>query len=125
MKTELKSRHVVAFTTLLLLSSVCPSCSLSADTSRGNAVSSPPENTSSNQSQQAAPLSPLPPPTGCVNDYANVFEPESKKRLESFLAELREKSDIEFAVVTVETTAGPGVLMRLLRACSLLRRLSR
>jgi uncharacterized membrane protein YgcG len=50
--------------------------------------------------------SPLPPPTGLVNDYANVFDGESKARLESALRELRDKSDVEFAVVTIETTGG-------------------
>lgn len=48
--------------------------------------------------------SPLPPPTGFVNDYANVFDAESKARLESALKELRDKSGVEFAVVTIETT---------------------
>lgn len=48
--------------------------------------------------------SPLPPPTGFVNDYANVFDAEAKVRLESALKELRDRSGVEFAVVTVETT---------------------
>jgi len=50
--------------------------------------------------------SPLPRPTGFVNDYANVFDSESEARLESALKELSDKSDVEFAVVTVETTGG-------------------
>jgi uncharacterized protein len=41
-----------------------------------------------------------------VNDYAKVFDGESKRRLESVLRELKDKSEIEFAVVTVETTGG-------------------
>ena len=48
--------------------------------------------------------SPLPAPEGFVNDYANVLDGKSERRLEAALNELREKSGIEFAVVTVETT---------------------
>lgn len=57
-----------------------------------------------NENTQTEVESPLPRPTGFVNDYANVFDDESKERLESALRELRDKSDVEFAVVTVETT---------------------
>ena len=52
---------------------------------------------------------PFPTPTGLVNDYANLFDPESKKRLESVLAELKQKTDIEFAVVTIDTTGGQPI----------------
>jgi uncharacterized protein len=51
----------------------------------------------------------FPRPTGFVNDYANVFDANSKQRLESLLARLREKANIEFAVVTVETTNGQPI----------------
>src|ERR1041384_4961921 len=51
----------------------------------------------------------LPRPTGFVNDYANVFDSNSKQRLESLLAKLREKANIEFAVVTVDTTNGQPI----------------
>ncbi|HVF45840.1 MAG TPA: TPM domain-containing protein [Pyrinomonadaceae bacterium] len=63
------------------------------------------ENTRPENTQPKAE-SPLPPPKGFVNDYANALDGESEKRLESLLTELRDKSDIEFAVVTVETTGG-------------------
>lgn len=53
--------------------------------------------------------SPLPPPTGFVNDYANVLDGESKGRLESAMKELRDKSNVEFAVVTVETTGDQDI----------------
>jgi uncharacterized protein len=46
----------------------------------------------------------MPIPASLVNDYANVFDAESKERLLSTLRELRDKSDVEFVVVTVETT---------------------
>jgi uncharacterized protein len=48
--------------------------------------------------------SPLPPPTGFVNDYANVIDPTTKARLETILTNLRDQHQIEFAVVTVPTT---------------------
>ena len=51
----------------------------------------------------------LPRPSGFVNDYANVFDSNSKQRLESLLGKLREKANIEFAVVTVDTTNGQPI----------------
>jgi hypothetical protein len=59
-----------------------------------------------NENIQPKVESPLPPPTGFVNDYANVLDGEPEARLESALKELRDKSGVEFAVVTVETTGG-------------------
>ena len=59
-----------------------------------------------NENIRAEAESLLPPPNGFVNDYANVFDRESKRRLESVLNELKDKSEIEFALVTVETTEG-------------------
>jgi uncharacterized protein len=53
--------------------------------------------------------SPLPPPSGLVNDFANVLDSDSKQRLELFLKELDEKSDLEFSVVTVETTGDQSI----------------
>ncbi|HJQ70576.1 MAG TPA: TPM domain-containing protein [Blastocatellia bacterium] len=50
--------------------------------------------------------SPLPPPTGFVNDYSNVLDGDTKNRLETTLARLRERSNIEFAVALVYTTGG-------------------
>jgi uncharacterized protein len=51
----------------------------------------------------------LPSPTGFVNDYAAVFDSDSKSRLESLLAKLKEKANVEFAVVTVNTTNGQPI----------------
>jgi len=53
--------------------------------------------------------SPLPPPTGFVNDYANVIDSASREQLESILTELKNKSAIEFAVVTIESTGGQPI----------------
>jgi uncharacterized protein len=48
--------------------------------------------------------SPLPPPQGLVNDFANVLDAPTKKLLEGKLRQLKQNARIEFAVVTVETT---------------------
>lgn len=53
--------------------------------------------------------SPLPKPTGFVNDYAKVIDAATEKRLETKLTELKKSSGVEFAVVTVETTGGCNV----------------
>lgn len=60
--------------------------------------------TAQNQSAKAEVKSPLPPPTGFVADYANVIDSASEARLHSLLTELKSRSQIEFAVATVETT---------------------
>ena len=52
----------------------------------------------------------LPSPKGFVNDYANVFDKDAKARLEALLTKLKEKSNIEFAVATVDTTKGESIL---------------
>lgn len=48
--------------------------------------------------------SPLPPPTGYVNDYANVIDTATKQRMENILVNLKQRANIEFAVVVVKTT---------------------
>src|SRR5437016_12307513 len=48
--------------------------------------------------------SPLPPPTGYVNDYAAVIDQATKQRLETTLANLDHQQQIQFSVVTVDTT---------------------
>src|SRR5437660_8718022 len=53
--------------------------------------------------------SPLPAPTGYVNDYANVIDQQTKSRLETVLTNLKQRADIEIAVVTVSTTNGEDV----------------
>jgi uncharacterized protein len=109
---QLSSKRAGALLALLCLSCVGYSCSYNAASSdnaasgaRGvlSAESSP---SPQGEKGQVEVKSPLPQPTGFVNDYAGVFDGESKGRLESVLRELRDKSEIEFAVVTVETTGG-------------------
>lgn len=47
---------------------------------------------------------PLPEPFTPIVDYANVIDPETRRRLEAIYANLKQRADIEFAVVTVPTT---------------------
>ena len=58
---------------------------------------------------QAFSQSPLPPPTGFVNDFANVIDEATQARMERVLTSLRDKAQIEFAVVTVPTTGGQDI----------------
>jgi len=53
--------------------------------------------------------SPLPPPTGYVNDYAKVIDPATKERLETTLTNLDHEQQIWFFVVTVDSTNGTDI----------------
>lgn len=53
--------------------------------------------------------SPLPAPTGYVNDYANVIDSATAQRLETILTNLKRVADIEIGVVTVKTTGGQDI----------------
>src|SRR5437764_14027700 len=50
--------------------------------------------------------SPLPQPTGYVNDYAKVIEKSTKQQLETTLSNLDQQQQIQFSVVTIDTTGG-------------------
>src|SRR6267143_3466449 len=65
----------------------------------------------SSAQHSSTPLpSPIPPsPTGYVNDYANVIDPQTKTRLETILTNLKQRANIEIAVVTVPTTNGEDI----------------
>ena len=59
------------------------------------------------QGPRAFSESPLPQPTGYgkyVTDTAEVIDPETEQRLLAILNNLKERADVEFAVVTVPTT---------------------
>ncbi|HEX6186288.1 MAG TPA: TPM domain-containing protein [Pyrinomonadaceae bacterium] len=61
----------------------------------------------SGQNARAYTQAPLPQPEGFhkyVTDNANVIDPATKERLATVLNRLKERADIEFAVVTVPTT---------------------
>jgi uncharacterized protein len=47
---------------------------------------------------------PLPEPFTPIVDHANVINPDTRSRLEAIYRNLKERADIEFAVVTVPTT---------------------
>ena len=59
--------------------------------------------------KKATVKSPLPPPTGHVNDYAKVIDAGTKRRLEEKLKELWERSRVSIAVAVVETTGGEKI----------------
>src|ERR1700674_1367939 len=52
---------------------------------------------------------PLPSPFTPVVDYGNVIDPDTRKKLESIYLNLKQRADIEFAVVTVDTTGGQDI----------------
>ena len=54
----------------------------------------------------AAPADPgTPAPTGFVNDRANVMDEASRARLEAFLDQVKRKTGVQFAVLTLRSTA--------------------
>ncbi|HEV2860326.1 MAG TPA: TPM domain-containing protein [Pyrinomonadaceae bacterium] len=53
--------------------------------------------------------SPLPAPTGFVNDYAKAIGAETRAALEAKLTRLKASANVELAVVTVETTGGQDI----------------
>ena len=53
--------------------------------------------------------SPLPAPTGYVNDFAKVLDAETAQQLETTLSNLDRQQQIQFAVVTVDTTKGQEI----------------
>ena len=52
---------------------------------------------------------PLPSPFTPVVDNANVIDAETRRKLESVYVNLKQRADIEFAVVTVDTTGGQDI----------------
>jgi uncharacterized protein len=52
---------------------------------------------------------PLPSPFTPVVDNANVIDPETRTKLESIYRNLQQRADIQFAVVTVDTTGGRDI----------------
>ena len=64
------------------------------------------------QNARAYTEAPLPQPEGFykyVNDNANVIDAGTKERLATILNRLKERADIEFAVVTVPTTGDEDI----------------
>ena len=72
----------------------------------------PPPTSAASPAPNAPPAKvegPLPAPVGFVNDYAKVIDYETRQQLEEKLSRLKERSNIEFAVATVETTGGQSI----------------
>ncbi len=92
--------------TLLTAALICAGSSCRTGPISNVRTNDDPGPASHNQDTQEQAQTFLPPATGFVNDFANVFSPESRKELETVLTELKDRSAIEFAVVTVETTGG-------------------
>jgi uncharacterized protein len=53
--------------------------------------------------------SPLPAPTGYINDYAKVIYGGTAEQLETTLTKLDQQQQIQFAVVTVDSTNGQDI----------------
>lgn len=53
--------------------------------------------------------SPLPPPTGYVNDYAGVIDSATKEKMETTLTNLDREQQIQFFVVTIDSTKGRDI----------------
>ena len=56
-----------------------------------------------------ATTSPLPAPTGHVNDFAKVLNGADREHLESRLVALKERTKVEVALATVGTTGGRDI----------------
>src|SRR5262245_14126372 len=90
----------------ILVISFLTSCRITRRTEVNNAT---PSSTAS-PGASPSPINPrLPTPTGFVADYANVFDEKAKARLEETLTKLKQRSKIEFAVATVDTTKGESI----------------
>jgi uncharacterized protein len=64
--------------------------------------------TAGNASAQTT-KSPLPPPTGYVNDYVGVINRATRTELETTLTNLDREQKIQFAVAVVDTTGGQDI----------------
>ena len=60
---------------------------------------------------QAKPQSPVPLPTPFtpIVDYANVIDAETRRKLEAIFINLRARAQIEYSVLTVDTTGGQDI----------------
>lgn len=65
--------------------------------------------TAQGQNARAYTEAPLPKPENYVTDNANVLDPATEERLATIFKNLKDRADIEFAVVTVPTTGGEDI----------------
>gem|GEM_PF-980732 len=83
---------------VLFLVLLATSCQRPPPASQNAQASPSPSATGSTQS--------FPQRVGLVNDFANAFNPSQKKNLDSALSQLKTDSDVEFVVVTIDSTNG-------------------
>jgi tetratricopeptide (TPR) repeat protein len=58
---------------------------------------------------QLAQVKQLPAPTAHINDFAGVLDEKTRQQLENTLANLKQKTGIEFDIATVESTGGQDI----------------
>jgi uncharacterized protein len=58
---------------------------------------------------KAVDVNSLPAPTGYVDDFAHVVDPQSKQALEEFCARVDRELSVQFALVTVDSTGGRDI----------------
>jgi uncharacterized protein len=58
---------------------------------------------------KAVDVNSLPAPTGYVDDFAHVVDPQSKEALEEFCARVDRELGVQFALVTVDSTNGRDI----------------
>jgi uncharacterized protein len=61
------------------------------------------------QAQHGESPLPLPTPFTPIVDYAHVVDADTRQKLESIYVNLKQRADIEFAVVTVDTTGDQDI----------------
>ena len=94
LRSVLNARYRPAFVLVCLAFSCGILCSISQTTAVAQTTQSP---------------IPLPSPFTPIVDYAHVIDPETRQKLESIYLNLKQRANIEFAVVTVDTTGGQDI----------------
>lgn len=94
LRSVLSARYRPAFVLVCLAFSCGILCSISQTTAVAQTTQSP---------------IPLPSPFTPIVDYAHVIDPDTRQKLESIYLNLKQRANIEFAVVTVDTTGGQDI----------------
>jgi uncharacterized protein len=95
---DLRTRRGRAFRRTFVLACLALACSLLLSAFQTTATA-----------QTATPPLPLPSPFTPVIDNSHVIDPETRQKLESIYQNLKQRADIEFAVVTVDTTGDQDI----------------
>jgi len=103
----MKNRHWLIPPVIVLFLSMTALVAVARSVQSGQSTREPKPTPSPAKSAQQ---SPLPPPTGHVNDYAHALNDDTREQLEQALVELKKRSKIEFAVALVSTTGGKPIL---------------